>query len=192
MSAALKRLNNVHHAAYRCRDAEQTRWFYEDVLGLPYQIAVMEDHISGTDILRPYMHLFFELGDGNYIAFFDDPNSASADHFEHKDSFDYHIAFEVESTEVLQDWKKRIRDANILCFGPVDHEFVQSIYFYDPNGIALEITARPPGHQDVTDKMALSARDQLANWTQKTRDQKIALFGRDELDRREVQKFYEY
>ena len=31
----LKRLGNVHHAAFRCRDAEQTRWFYEEVLGSP-------------------------------------------------------------------------------------------------------------------------------------------------------------
>ncbi len=31
--SSLKTLGNVHHAAYRCRDAEQTRWFYEEVLG---------------------------------------------------------------------------------------------------------------------------------------------------------------
>ena len=39
-SPTLKRLGNVHHAAYRCRDAEQTRWFYEDVLGLPLAAAM--------------------------------------------------------------------------------------------------------------------------------------------------------
>lgn len=77
----LKRLGNVHHAAYRCRDAEQTRWFYEDVLGLPLAAAMVFDEIPGSGRKSDYMHLFFELGDGNFIAFFDEPSTATPDHF---------------------------------------------------------------------------------------------------------------
>ena len=40
-TSGLKRLGNVQHAAYRCRDAAQTRWFYEQVLGLPLKIALV-------------------------------------------------------------------------------------------------------------------------------------------------------
>ena len=32
----------LHHFAYRCRDAEETRQFYEDVLGLPLVHVVKE------------------------------------------------------------------------------------------------------------------------------------------------------
>ena len=80
----LAKITNIHHSAYRCRDAEQTRWFYEDVLGLKLKAALVLDEISGTDIPREYMHLFFEMPDGNFIAFFDEPNNATPESFKHK------------------------------------------------------------------------------------------------------------
>ena len=41
-------INNIHHVAFRCRDAEQTRWFYEDVLGLKLAAAMSFDNLSGN------------------------------------------------------------------------------------------------------------------------------------------------
>ena len=69
-TGTLKRLGNVHHAAFRCRDAEQTRWFYEEVLGLPLAAAMVFDALPGTGKESQYMHLFFELGDGNFTQVF--------------------------------------------------------------------------------------------------------------------------
>ena len=57
-------INNVHHVAFRCRDAEQTRWFYEDILGLKLAAAMAFDNLSGTDKKIEYMHIFF--GDGRW------------------------------------------------------------------------------------------------------------------------------
>ena len=68
-------LKHVHHSAYRCRDAEQTRWFYEDVLGLPLTLAMVFDVEPGTGRKIDYMHLFFKMGDDNFIAFFDAASS---------------------------------------------------------------------------------------------------------------------
>ena len=51
-------INNVHHVAFRCRDAEQTRWFYEDVLGLKLAAAMAFDNLSGTDKKIEYLHIF--------------------------------------------------------------------------------------------------------------------------------------
>ncbi|MEZ5946950.1 MAG: VOC family protein [Hyphomonas sp.] len=61
---SLGKLTHIHHAAYRCCDAEQTRWFYEDVLGLRYRAALTSEEVSGTSLKREYMHLF-EMEDGN-------------------------------------------------------------------------------------------------------------------------------
>jgi catechol 2,3-dioxygenase-like lactoylglutathione lyase family enzyme len=90
-------IKNVHHVAFRCRDAEQTRWFYEDVLGLKLAAAMPFDHLSGTDKKIEYMHIFFEMLDGNYIAFFDDPYNAPEDFFKDMNGFDSHVAVEVEN-----------------------------------------------------------------------------------------------
>jgi len=180
----LKRLGNVHHAAYRCRDAEQTRWFYEDVLGLPLAAAMVFDEIPGSGRKSQYMHLFFQLADGNFIAFFDEPSTATSDHFHKKDSFDVHIAFEVESREAMLAYQKRINEAGKGCLGPVDHDFVESVYMYDPNGIQVEITSKTPDYDQIMSDDAAQAHDQLANWTARTRGVKEGLFGADALDQR--------
>lgn len=187
---SLSTIRNIHHAAYRCRDAEQTRWFYEDVLGLRYRAGLTFDEVSGTDIKREYMHLFFEMGDGAMIAFFDDPSSASAQQFEQKDSFDLHIAFEIKTMDDLEVWKRKIKDARIKCFGPIDHGFVKSIYFYDPNGYQVEITCRTVAYEDILDKEEAESGDVMKEWTARTRDRKAKLFGADALDSREVSDFY--
>ena len=66
----LNRIGGLHHYAYRCRNAE-TRSFYEDLLGLPLAHVIQADEVPSTGASEPYVHLFFEFGDGSYIAFFD-------------------------------------------------------------------------------------------------------------------------
>lgn len=170
-------LKHVHHGAYRCRDAEQTRWFYEDVLGMPLTLAMVFDEEPGTGRKVDYMHLFFQMGDGNFVAFFDAPDSADEMMFRPRHAFDLHLAFEVDTMEELKDRRRRINKAGRPCFGPVDHEFIHSIYFVDPNGIPLEITVRDPSYDQVVEADAAQAHDALKAWTEKTRAQKEALFG---------------
>jgi len=181
---ALKPLGNIHHLALRCRDAEQTRWFYEDVLGLKLAAALSLEHAPGTGKSRPFLHLFLELGDGNYIAFFDDPDHARPEHFELRDSYDIHIAFETDSAESMLAWKEKIAAAGDFIYGPIDHDFVESVYFYDPNGYALEITHKTDAHDAVILKEEGAAREQIARWTERTRAGKVALFGAEAIDAR--------
>jgi catechol 2,3-dioxygenase-like lactoylglutathione lyase family enzyme len=183
------KISNIHHSAYRCRDAEQTRWFYEDVLGLKLKAALVLDEISGTDIPREYMHLFFEMPDGNFIAFFDEPNNATPESFKHKDGLDLHVAFEIDNRDDLDLWKKKIRDARIKCHGPIDHGFVHSIYMYDPNGIQVEITCADKKYDEILAAKEAVVREQFKDWTARTREQKEKVFGSQELDRREVSKW---
>lgn len=180
----LKMIGNVHHAAYRCRDAEQTRWFYEEVLGLPLAAAMVFDHISGVEEKRDYMHLFFQMGDGNFIAFFDDPDTATDTSFERKDSFDVHLALEAESHEVMLAWQERINKMGTSCLGPIDHGFVQSVYMYDPNGLQVEITSKTPKYDAILAEDAAQVEDQMKNWTEMTRARKVEKFGASAVDKR--------
>lgn len=184
LTAALKPLGRVHHAAYRCRDAEQTRWFYEDVLGLPLAAAMTFDQVSGTDVKCDYMHLFFQLGDGSFIAFFDQPDRATPESFTRKDSFDMHIALEADSYQDMIAWQKRINSQGKSCLGPIDHGFVQSVYMYDPNGIQVEITSKAPGYEKILAEEAAHVDDIMAAWTKKTRERKVERFGAEAIDKR--------
>ena len=86
-------IKGLHHNAYRCRDSEQTRQFYEDFLGLPLSGSL---EIRETKTGRPttVLHTFYRLDDGSYIAFFEAPDMPFE--FKAQHDFDLHIALEVE------------------------------------------------------------------------------------------------
>ena len=169
-------IKNFHHVAFRCRDAEQTRWFYEDILGLKLAAAMSFDNLSGTEKKIEYMHIFFEMVDGNYIAFFDDPYNAESDSFKDMNGFDSHVAVEVESMEHLKEIETKLNTINWGSF-IIDHEFVTSLYIFDPNGIQLEFTCRASNHDEIMKEDASKAHEEIEKWTKKTRDMKIEKFG---------------
>lgn len=161
-------IRGVHHTAFRCRDAEETRRFYEGILGLPLAAALAFDTEPGTNAPLKYMHLFFEMGDGNYVAFFDLPESADESKFKKKSGFNLHIAFEVATKVDLEDYRRRFKEHGIENHGPIDHHFVQSIYAWDPNGIQIEITWRDPAHEAImADERAKSAA-MMKDWSADT------------------------
>lgn len=168
-AVVLKPVHHMHHTAYRCRDAEQTRWFYEDVLGFTLAAAMVFDEEPGRSVKREYMHLFFQTTDGNFIAFFDVPDDVDEKMFIARHGFDQHIAFEVDSLEQLKAWRRHINKMGRPCFGPIDHGFIQSIYMYDPNGVQVELTVKEPRYAEILAVDTANARAQLHDWTARTR-----------------------
>ena len=127
-------IQRIHHVAYRCNDAKETVEFYQDVLGMDFQLAIAEDHVPSTKEPDPYMHVFLDAGQGNVLAFFEVPNSPPMGRDENTPEWVQHIAFEVESVDALLDAKKKVEDAGHEVVGPTNHGIFQSIYFFDPNG----------------------------------------------------------
>ena len=93
----------LHHAAYRCKNSEQTREFYEDFLGLPLAHA-FEITETKTGRKTSVLHTFFKMQDGSFIVFFEAPDQ----HFEFikQHDFDLHIALEV-TPNVLTEMYER-------------------------------------------------------------------------------------
>jgi catechol 2,3-dioxygenase-like lactoylglutathione lyase family enzyme len=54
MTTAAPGIRGVHHSAFRCRDAEETRRFYEDVLGLPLKAALTFEKDPAGRLCRYY------------------------------------------------------------------------------------------------------------------------------------------
>ena len=154
----------LHHSAYRCRDAEETRHFYEDILGLPLVHVVTADHVS-TCKSTPFAHVFFSLADGSCIAFFDLGDNVAAEPSPNTPAWVNHIAFKVPSIEALKAMKTRLESHGIEVLGITDHEFVNSIYFFDPNGVRLEFTTEVVG-DDALEGYARSAHGALKEWNE--------------------------
>ena len=154
----------LHHFAYRCRDAEETRRFYEGILGLPLAHIIQEDRVPSTGEYCPYVHIFFEMGDGSFIAFFDLGDDLASDPSPNTPSWVNHLALNVASVEDLQQAKQRLEAAGVEVVGVTDHGFINSIYFFDPNGIRLELTVQVG--QTRHDPAALAeTRKRLDAWT---------------------------
>ncbi len=141
MPTAFEPIQRLHHFAWRCRDAEETRAFYEDLLGLPLIHVIRAETVPSTGEHCPYVHLFFSLGDGSCIAFFDLGDDETALPSPNTPTWVNHFAMKVGSFESLERAKQRLETAGVEVLGITDHGFVRSIYFFDPNGLRLELSA---------------------------------------------------
>jgi len=159
-------VRGLHHFAWRCRDSEETRRFYEDLLGLPLVHVIKSDHVPSTGEFCPYVHIFFQMKDGSFIAFFDLGDDVVAEPSPNTPSWVNHIALRVDSTDDLRHAKARLEVAGVEVLGVTDHHIIESIYFFDPNGIRVELTT-PTVSPAEMDQHALRAHADLAEWTER-------------------------
>lgn len=89
-------IKQIHHVAYRCKDAKETVEFYTRHLNMDFLLAISEDRVPSTKAPDPYMHLFLDAGMGNILAFFEVPNSPPMGKDPNTPDWVQHIAFRVE------------------------------------------------------------------------------------------------
>jgi glyoxylase I family protein len=165
MSFAIQKIN---HFAYRCKDAEETRHFYEDILGLPLLLVVREDYVPSTGEYNPYAHALFQMADGSCIAFFDLGDNIAPEPSPNTPAWVNHIALEVADREQLLAAKTRLEDHGIPVLGVTDHGIMNSIYFFDPNGLRVELTTWTVDADHIANE-SHHAREKLDAWALKKR-----------------------
>jgi glyoxylase I family protein len=157
-------IHQLHHYAYRARDAEETRAFYEDILGLPLYHIIQSDHVPSTGEYCPYTHFFFRLQDGSFIAFFDLGDDQAAEPSANTPKWVNHISFRVDKVQDLHDMKERLEAHGVEVLGVTDHHIFHSIYFFDPNGVRLELTAQLADEFQMLQE-SKTAHQRLDEWT---------------------------
>jgi catechol 2,3-dioxygenase-like lactoylglutathione lyase family enzyme len=123
----------LHHTALLCADVERTVRFYQDVLGFPLTEIVENRDYAGSS------HFFFDIGNGNLLAFFDLPGLDLGEYAEVLGGL-HHLAISVDPDR----WgglRERLDAAGV----DYDVESGTSIYFRDPDGARLELIADPLG-----------------------------------------------
>jgi catechol 2,3-dioxygenase-like lactoylglutathione lyase family enzyme len=153
-------IKKLHHNAYRCRDSEETRKFYENFLGLPLA-GTLEINETKSGRKTETLHTFYRLDDGSYLAFFEAPDMPFE--FKAQHDFDLHIALEVDEA-ALHAMLARGKSLGIETRGVSEHGFIHSIYFRDPNGYVIELTSKLPGHDEAMNPAANGARAKLDAW----------------------------
>jgi catechol 2,3-dioxygenase-like lactoylglutathione lyase family enzyme len=123
----------VSHLAFVTPDMDSTVRFYAGVLGMPLVTTLMAG---------PMRHYFFEIAPHNTIAFFEIEgaetfNKGAGSPGPYPVQFD-HLSFNVADEAALETLRVRVAAAGSEVTDVVDHGVMKSVYFTDPNGIALE------------------------------------------------------
>ena len=157
-------IRSLHHMAFRCRNSEETRAFYEDVVGLKL-IGAHELGETKTGRTVRALHTFFGMDDGSAVAFFEVPGSPFE--FKTQHDFDLHIALETDEAHMARVMETA-RAHGLELRGPSDHGFIRSIYLRDPNGYIVELTVKAANYANLVRDEAARARATLARWTRET------------------------
>lgn len=123
----------LHHTALISSDVERTVRFYQDVLGFPLTELIENRDYEGSS------HFFFDIGNGNLLAFFDFPGLDVGPYAEVLGGL-HHLAISVEPSH----WASLVER---LTQAGVEHEVHSgvSVYFRDPDGARVELISDPLG-----------------------------------------------
>jgi catechol 2,3-dioxygenase-like lactoylglutathione lyase family enzyme len=128
------------HLAIPVYDAARTLRFYTEVLQLPLVDALAGEDWGG----KPWLMMFFGTGGGQLLVLCA-LRGARPPHPDGLPPDVRHFAFSVSSAAEQEAWKTRLRGHSV-AFTEEDHGTQHSIYFTDPSGIVLEVTAPPSPH----------------------------------------------
>jgi catechol 2,3-dioxygenase-like lactoylglutathione lyase family enzyme len=123
----------LHHVALLCSDVERTVRFYQEILEFPLTEIFENRDYAGSN------HFFFDIGNGNLLAFFDLPGLDLGPYAEVLGGL-HHLAISVEPDR-WNRLKARLQEAGVAY----QEESGTSIYFPDPDGVRLELIADPLG-----------------------------------------------
>jgi len=139
----------ISHPAFSGAKRDETIHFYRDLLGM--EIVLRQPNLD----LDTEEHLFFHVGDDNFIAYFVPREGVESTLTPAQSGSGWcdHLAIDVDSS-TLEPAAARLRAAGIAVEGPIDRGYERSIYFRDPNGVTIEflawITPVPAGLTQAT------------------------------------------
>ncbi len=133
----------VNHLALSTRDMKTQIAFWSEVLGCPLKALYWMHGVPDT------FHGFVELSPTSYVAFVQHPKNPDGIELGVTHAGNaagpttigtmQHVALHVDTFEEVMTMRDRIRSHGVQVMGPIDHGFIQSIYFAGPEGLSLEI-----------------------------------------------------
>lgn len=127
----------LDHVVFPVRDAARSLAFYRDVLGLP----LVEAHEGDDWGSYSWLMMTFAVPDGGEIVLVE-LKGAPTPLYRDLPKDVRHYALAAPSVSDLVDWRLKLRRAGVR-FWEEDHGAQQSVYFEDPDGVVIEVTAPP-------------------------------------------------
>jgi len=172
----MMKIEQIHHVAYRCRDAKETVLWYQKMLKMDFVLAIAEDEVPSTKEPDPYMHVFLDAGNGNVLAFFELPTRPEMGRDPNTPEWVQHIAFKVKDRATLLEFKSHLEANGVNVLGVTDHGIFHSIYCFDPNGHRVELACPDPDEDAQLAKLDAVKWAMLEEWSRTKRAPKHAAF----------------
>lgn len=124
------RVNGTNHPALFGLNYDKTIDFYTRVLGM--RLVLEQPNLDDANSV----HLFFETGPGQFIAYFVPKRGAEIAGRVQPGALN-HIALNLVGD--LEQAMATLTEEGVPFSGPIDRGYERSIYFRDPNGIVVEL-----------------------------------------------------
>lgn len=157
----------LHHNAHVTDDMQAVRKFYEDVIGMPLVSTWCEKTmLFGKE--RIYMHCFFDMGDGECLAFFQFASEEDQKEFGPQLALSgfRHIAMKVRDKAAQQAIRDRLVAAGYKepqMYG-LEHGYCNSLYVFDPSDLLIEFVVDHPDMEKINANQLKKAHSELARW----------------------------
>ena len=156
-------VRGVDHLVFNTDDMAATIAFYGEVLGMRLvhvaRTPRVVDEFGAGEPPVPYLrHYFFDMGNDSTLAFFEYPKGTPKGNRDHLGTMQ-HCALHV-SRKRFEAAMQRLKAHGVPYVGPIDRVIRHSIYFYDNNGIRLELTTFPTGDDFETVNSLFQTRAQ--------------------------------
>jgi glyoxylase I family protein len=157
------KLRGVDHLVFNTDDMAATVAFYCETLGMRLIHAERTPGTTGKfgagePPVPNLRHYFFDMGNDSTIAFFEYPKGTPKGNRDHLGTMQ-HCALHTSRRD-FDAATERLKAAGVPYVGPLDRGFRHSIYFFDNNGIRLELTTFPTGDDFETVGSVLQTREQ--------------------------------
>ncbi len=159
------KIDQIHHVAYRCKDAKETVDWYVEHLNMDFVLAIAEDSVPSTGEPDPYMHVFLDAGNDNVLAFFELPTRPEMGRDENTPVWVQHIAFKVKDRETLLAYRDHLESKGVDVLGVTDHGLFHSIYFFDPSGHRIELACPDPAEEAKLARLDEVKWEMLEEWS---------------------------
>jgi len=141
-------VRGVDHLVFNTDDMAATIAFYCGVLAMRLvHVArtprIVDEYGAGEPPVPYIRHYFFDMGHDSTIAFFEYPKGTAKGDRDRLGTMQ-HCALHVSRRD-FEAAQRRLEASGVRYVGPVDRVIRHSIYFYDNNGIRLELTTSPTG-----------------------------------------------
>ena len=129
---------------------------------MPLIATVVIEHPFHTDGTG-FCYTFFEIGDGDTLAFFERMSLVHPKHFNARSASHRHVAFEVEGEVTVQQFKRKLDAAGVANTLKILGTSL-SLRFNDPNGLILEFTTKVLRSLEYERTSRSSAHSELQRW----------------------------